>query len=76
LKSKAQTQTQTQKRLRKMDLDDLNAKRPPLEKKAMQARVKALLKTRAAKKAARNYFASFRNTCVRVDKFKGAHSGR
>jgi hypothetical protein len=40
-----------------------------------KARVQALLKTRAAKKAARNYFASFRSTCVKVDKNKGAHSG-
>ena len=59
-----------------MDLEDLNAGRPPLEKRAMQARVRALLKTRAAKKAARNYFASFRSTCVMVEKVKGAHSGR
>ena len=43
------------KRIRKMDLEDLNAGRPPLEKRAMQARVRALLKTRAAKKAARNF---------------------
>ena len=64
------------RRLRKMDNDDLNAKRPPIGKHALQARVKALLKTRAAKRAARNYFASFRSTCVIVDKLKGAHSGR
>ena len=37
---------------------------------------KALLKTRAAKQAARNYFASFRETCVIVDKLEGQHSGR
>jgi len=47
-----------------------------LEKSAMKARVKALLKTRAAKQAARNYFASFRETCVIVDKLEGQHSGR
>ena len=35
----------------------------------------ALLKTRAAKTAARNYFASFRSTCKKVDKLQGAHSG-
>ena len=41
-----------------------------------QVAVKALLKTRAAKQAARNYFASFRETCVIVDKLEGQHSGR
>ena len=58
-----------------MDNDDLRAKRPAADRKAMQARVVALLKTRASKMAARNYFASFRSTCVKVDKRKGAHSG-
>ena len=63
------------RRLRKMDSADLNAKRPPVGKDALQARVRALLKTRAAKKAARNYFGSFRSTCMKVDKLEGAHSG-
>ena len=63
------------RRLRKMDNDGLRAKRPPVDRKAMKARIVALLKTRAAKMAARNYFASFRSTCVKVDKRKGAHSG-
>ena len=54
----------------------MRAKRPPINKFAMKARVKALLKTRAAKSAAKRYFFSFRKTCVIVDKFKGAASGK
>lgn len=51
------------RRLRAMDLKDLHAKRPPLQKIAMKARVRALMRTRAAKRVASRCFMKFRRTC-------------
>ena len=61
--------------IRKQDLADLQAKKPPLDKNSMKARVKALLNTQAAKRVAKNNFFSLRKTCQLVDKKRGAHSG-
>ena len=64
------------KQLRAKELADMHAKRPPLNKFAMKARVHALLRTAAAKRAAQRHFWSFRKTCAIVQKKKGAASGK
>ena len=64
------------KRLRYKDLADLRAGRPLLNKFAMKARVKALVRTRDSKKVAKRHFLSFRKTCALVAQSKGAHSGK
>ena len=62
------------RRLRAMDLADLKAKRPPIQKLALKARVKALLKTRKARMVAKNTMLSLRKTCREVILKKGAAS--
>lgn len=60
------------RRLRAMDLADLNAGRPPIQKVALKARVNALLKTRRAKRVAKNTVLSLRKTCKEVKLKRGA----
>ena len=43
--------------------------------KYTNAQTKALLRSRAAKIVARNNFLSFRKTCMKVNKLRGAASG-
>ena len=57
------------------DLADLRAKRSPLQKTAMKARVLARLRSQAARNVARKNFLSLRKTCVVVKRKKGAASG-
>ena len=57
-----------------MDLADLQAKKDPVTRAQLQARVRALLQTRRAKEVAANTFKSFRKTCVEVDRKEGAAS--
>ena len=51
------------RRLRALDLKDLHAKRKPLGKSALQARVRRVLQTRKAKTVASRIFLGFRKTC-------------
>ena len=62
--------------MRAKELADMHAKRPPLKKFATKARVRALLRTAAAKRAAQRHFSSFRKTCATVKKKGGAASGK
>jgi len=52
--------------LRQMDLADLKAKRPPIQKHALKARVRALLRTDRARAVARKTFATLRKSCEEV----------
>jgi hypothetical protein len=61
-------------RLRAMDMADLKAKRPPIEKSALKARVRALCQTVKAKTVARNIFKTLRKTCAEVALKRGAAS--
>ena len=60
------------KQLRAMDLADLKVKRPPVQRTALQARVRSLLRTAKAKNMAKNHVQSLHNTCREVLKKKGA----
>ena len=60
------------KRLREMDLDDLNKKRPPVGKIALKARVRSLLKSDKAKAVAQKCWGKFRAKCAMVVKKRGA----
>ena len=55
-----------------MDLADLKAGRPPVQKTIMKERVRRLLRSAKAKALAKSIFAGFRNKCKRVVKAKGA----
>ena len=59
-------------RLRAMDVADLKAKRPPIKKTALKARVRALLQTEGAKRVAINTFKTLRKTCAEVIEKRGA----
>ena len=62
--------------LRALDLKDLHAKRKPLGKSALQARVRRVLQTRKAKTVASRIFLGFRKTCQEcVDKSGRATKG-
>ena len=60
------------RRLRAMDLADMKAKRSPVQKTALKARVRALLRTVKARTVAKNIFQSLHKTCREVVKKKGA----
>ena len=60
------------KKLRRMDLEDLNAKRQPIGKAELKRRVMAVVKTRTAKVAAINCFNKLRGKCREVVRRKGA----
>ena len=59
-----------------MDLQDATAEKPVPTKVQHKARVRALVKTKKAQKAAANIAKSLRKTCRIVIKKKGAASGR
>ena len=58
--------------LRAMDLQDLKAGRPPVQKTAMKDRVRRLLRSAKARNAAVNIFATLRKKAAAVKKKKGA----
>ena len=60
------------KQLRAMDLADLKAKRPPVQKTALKARLRALLSTQKAKRVAQSHVRSLRKTCEEVLRKRGA----
>ena len=60
------------KQLRAMDLADLKAKRPPVQRTALQARVRSLLRAVKAKSMSKNHVQSLHKTCREVVKTKGA----
>ena len=60
------------KRLRKMDLADLRAKKPPLDKAAYIARVKATIRTAKAQQVAKAFAKKLRSSCAQVVRRKGA----
>ena len=62
------------KKLRRMDLADLRKKSKPLSKFAYQSRVKSVLNSVAAQKAAVNYAKRLRKTCKDVVTRNGAAS--
>ena len=60
------------KRLRAIDLDDLNNKRPALNKFGLKMSVRALLRTAKAKEVARNTWRTLRKKCQGVVRKRGA----
>ena len=60
------------KRLRKMDLDDLSAGRPPIAKFGLKQRVRALMRKPETKLVAQNCFRKLRSKCVQVVRARGA----
>ena len=60
------------RKLRAMDLADLHAERPAVQRMAMKQRVRSLLGTKKAKQVAKKLFESLRKTCAEVVKKKGA----
>ena len=60
------------KRLREKDLADLVAKRRPVQKTALKARVRAICRSLRGQRVAASYFAGLRSTCQCVIKNKGA----
>ena len=60
------------KELRRRELSDVRAKKPPLGKAAYLRRVRAVLKTRKAQALAKAIAGVFRKTCCEVVKKKGA----
>ena len=63
------------KEMRARDLNDFIAKRPILGSMAYKQRLRCLLKSPAAQSVAKKHFHSFRETCKKVLKCKGAASG-
>ena len=59
-------------RLREKDLADLRAKRPPLQRTALKARVRSLIRSSRGKAVAKSIFASLRGSCQEVLRKKGA----
>ena len=64
------------KKLRAMDLKDLQAKRPPVGKFQLKARVRSILSTQQTKQVAKNLMRGLKKTCKLVLKKKGAASGK
>ena len=60
------------RRLRAMDLADLVAKRQPVQKSALKARVRRLVRAPAARAVAQHIFLRFRKTCLEVKRKRGA----
>ena len=60
------------KRLRAMDLADLKAKRRPIHRTALQARVRNLVASQKARTVAKNYVLGLRNVCEEVRRKRGA----
>ena len=63
------------KRLQKLDLEDLVPERPPVNRRRLTARLRALLATERARTVARNCFRSLPKTCEKVLRKRGAASG-
>ena len=64
------------KELRRRDLDDLRSKRPVLGKTAYKQRVRNVFRSQKAQQAAKNLAKSFKKTCQKVVRLRGAHSGK
>jgi len=64
------------KALLRMDLTDLQEKRPVPGKLAYKERIRRLLKTKRAQTAAANYARSWHGVCKLVVKSKGGASGK
>ena len=62
------------KRLRAMDLADLKAKRRPIQRTALKARVRRLVQTERAKAVAKNFVVGLRQVSAEVVRKKGAAS--
>ena len=62
-------------RLRDMDMADLQARRKPIQRFALKARVRASLRTQGAQRVARRMFLSLRDTCAEAKRKRGAASG-
>ena len=62
------------KRLRAMDLRDLQAKRPPISRTALKHRVRSLVRGAAARRVAKSYMLGLRSTCSEVSRKRGAAS--
>ena len=60
------------KRLREMDLADLKAKRRPVQRTALKARVRSVVAPARAKRVAKNYAFGLRKVCEEVRRKKGA----
>ena len=60
--------------LRRRDLQDWNAKRPPLGRTAYRARLRAVLRSKKAQSVAGRYAAGLLNVCKEVLQKKGAAS--
>jgi septum formation topological specificity factor MinE len=55
-----------------MDMADLRAKRPAIQRTALKARVQALLRTDKARTVAAATFKTLRKTCAEVIQKRGA----
>ena len=55
-----------------MDLADLKAKRRPVQRTALKARVRSLMASARAKRVAKNYAFGLRRVCDEVRSKKGA----
>ena len=62
------------KQMKKKDLEDFRAKRPPLTKTAYRQRLRTLLRSPRAVIVAKNHFNSLPKTCTIVVNRRGAHS--
>ena len=60
------------KKLRKMDMADLRAKRAPLDKAAYTARIKSVMRSAKAQQVAKAYAKKLRSACQQVIRRKGA----
>ena len=60
--------------LRRRDLEDWNAKRPPLGKTAYKARLRAVLRSKKTQSVAARIAAGLLNVCKEVQRKKGAAS--
>ena len=60
------------KKLRKMDMADLRAKRAPLDKAAYTARIKSVMRSAKAQQVAKAYAKKLSSACQQVIRRKGA----
>ena len=60
------------KRLREINLADLKAKRRPVQRTALKARVRSVVASARAKRVAKNYAFGLRKVCEEVRRKKGA----
>jgi hypothetical protein len=62
--------------LRRLDREDLVAKRPPIQRTAFQARVRNLLATQAAQRVASRIAGGYRKKCLEIVAKKGVTMAR